>query len=254
MDFYIFCNDINEVEKLVQHNYSGALLIYNTGLSDFFTQVSRTMNTVDTFKYMVAVRPYAISPQYLCMINDSINSIDKNRLEINLISGWAKEDEKESGGILGEVNDSSLKIDKINYLIKYIDVLENINKNTPDYYVSVAHDYMVNKTLKHNSKLLIDYVDYKNNTYDLNNRDVMIYSWIILRETQEELDALRKQNSEAHFEYYKLQYFTFKELTDILNKLKSEGINKILFYAYWDEQEKQIINNFVKEYKEKENK
>jgi hypothetical protein len=253
MEFYIFSNNIDEVEKLIDYNYSGALLIYNTSLNDFFTQVSRTMNIEEDFKYMIAVRPYAISPQYLCMINDSINSIDKDRLEINLISGWAKEDEQESGGILGEVNDSSTKIDKTNYLIKYVDVLENINKDTPNYYISVGHESMINETQKHNSKLLIDYVDYANNTYNLNNRDVMIYSWVTLRETEEELDALRKQNSEAHFQYYKLQYFTFKQLTDILDELTNKGINKILFYAYWDENEKQIINNFVKKYKEREN-
>ena len=252
MEFYIFSKYIDEVQELINYGYTGSLLVYDTSLSDFFTQISRTMNTEENFKYMVAVRPYGISPQYLCMINDSINNIDKDRLEINLIPGWAKENEEESGGILGKVNDSSLKIDKFNYLIEYVDVLEDINKNTPNYYISVAHESMVNETLKHNSKLLINYPDYKNKTYDIENRDVMIYIWVILRETQEELDAIRKQNSEAHYEYYRLEYLTYKEFNDILIELKDKEINKVLFYTYWDKDERKIINNFVKEYKERE--
>jgi len=252
MEFYIFCDDINEVKELIDYNYSGALLIYNTSLSDFFTQVARTINVEENFKYMVAIRPYAISPQYLCMINNSINNIDKDRVEINLISGWAKEDEKESGGILGEVNDSSSKIDKFNYLIKYIDVLEKYDKKIPDYYISVANELMVNETLKHKSKLLIHYADYKDNSYDIKNREVMIYSWVVLRETEKELDAVRTKNSEEHYKYYRLQYFTYKQFNEMLDELKNKKINKILLYAYWDKEEKKIINNFVKEYKQRE--
>jgi hypothetical protein len=226
--------------------------VYDTTLNDFFTQIARTINTDEQFKYMVAVRPYGISPQYLCMINDSINDIDKNRLEINLIPGWAKEDEKNPGGILGEVNDASLKIDKFNYLIEYVDVLESIDKDTPDYYISVADESMISKTLKHNSKLLINYPDYKNKTYDMKNRDIMIYIWVILRETEEELDIVRKQNSAEHYQYYRIEYLTYKQFDKIIAELKDNGIDKLLFYTYWDEEERKRINNFVKKYKELE--
>jgi hypothetical protein len=252
MEFYIFSNNIDEVKELVDHHYSGALLIYNTDLSDFFTQVARTMNVEESFKYMVAIRPYAISPQYLCMINNSINNINKDRLEINFISGWAKEDEKESGGILGYVNDSSSKTDKSNYLIEYIDVLEKYDKKIPDYYVSVADESMVSETLKHDSKLLINYPDYVEKSYDISNRNVMVYLWVALRETEEELDILRKKNSEEHYKYYRLQYFTYQQFNDILIELTDKGIKKILLYAYWDRKEKRRIHKIVKEYKEKE--
>ena len=251
MEFYFFSNNIDEVKELIDHHYSGALLIYNTDLSDFFTQVARTMNVEENFKYMVAVRPYAISPQYLCMLNDSINNIDKDRLEINLISGWAKEDEQYSGGILGKVNDASSKLDKSNYLIEYVDVLETINKNTPNYYISVADQNMVNQTIKHNSKLLINYPDYKNNVYQINNRNVMIYLWVILRETQDELNFVRQQNSDDLYNYYRLQYFTYEEFNNIIDDLKNNGINKILLYAFWNNEERKKLNNFVKQYKEK---
>jgi hypothetical protein len=251
MQFYKFSKSIDDVKELINHGYTGALFVYITGLGDFFTKVSRDIKLEENFKYMVAVRPYTISPQLLCMINDSINNIDKDRLEINIVSGSTVPSEIKYGGILGEINDSSSKINKSNYLIKYVDVLEGMN-NIPDYYVSIRSDEVVNETLRHSSKLLIDYQDYKNKTYDIEYRNVMIHLWLILRETKEELDAVYENLSKKYPEYSRVQYFTYKEFSDILDELKNKKINKILFYTHWSKQESEIINKFVKEYKQKE--
>jgi hypothetical protein len=129
-------------------------------------------------------------------------------------------------------------------------VLEEM-KRTPDYYVSVRNESLVNKTLKHNSKLLVDYPDYKNKIYNINDRDVMIHLWPILRETKEELDIIKEKLSKQD-EYFWVQYLTYKELNDILNELKNKKIDKVLLYTHWSKQESEIINKFVKQYKEKE--
>jgi len=249
MDFYIFSDKINEVKELVDHSYSGGLFVYNTLSSDFFTQISRTIIEKQKFKYMVAIRPYTISPQYLCKINESINNIDKDRIEINFISGYTPQDEANSGGIVGSINDSSSTADKANYLIDYIDILEKTDKVVPDYYVSVVNNDMVNKTLKHNSRLLIEYQDYKSKIYNIENRNVMIYFWAVLRETKEELEDVRKQRIEKDHKDSKILYFTHKEFNDIVDELEKKGINKILLYANWIEKERSILNNFVKQYK-----
>jgi len=250
MQFYMFSKNIDDVKELIDSKYTGALFVYNTFSKDFFTKISRTMSLKENFKYMVAVRPYAISPQFLCMINDSMNDIDKDRIQINLVSGYAKNNETRSGGILGEVNDSSSKVDKSNYLIEYVEVLEEM-KRTPDYYVSVRNKSLVNETLKHNSKLLVDYPDYKNKIYNIEDRDVMIHLWPILRETKEELDIIQEKLSKQD-EYFWVQYLTYEELNDILNELKNKKIDKVLLYTHWSKQESEIMNKFVKQYKEKE--
>lgn len=249
MDFYIFSDKINEVKELIDHSYAGGLFVYNTFSSDFFTQISRTMIEKQKFKYMVAIRPYTISPQYLCKINESINNIDKDRIEINFISGHTPQREINSCDVLGSVNDSSSTDDKVNYLIEYVDVLEKNNKVLLDYYVSVINKDMVNKTLKHNSKLLIEYQEYKDKIYNIENRNVMIYFWAVLRETKEELEDVRKQRIEKDHKDSKILYFTHKEFNDIVNELENKGINKILLYANWIEKERSILNNFVKQYK-----
>jgi hypothetical protein len=252
VNFYIFSQKIDEVQELMDHHYSGILLIYSNSLTDFFTQIARTMDVNKDFKYMVAVRPYAISPQYLFRINDSINNIDKDRLKINIVSGASDNNKLDSGGVLGEVNDDSSPTEKSNYLIKYVDLLENPNKNIPDYYVSVRNKDMVDKTLKHKSKLLISYEDYRDNIYNTENREVMIHIWVVLRESKGELERLRSEYSKKFPGPVVPNYLTHKEFENILDELKNKKINEFLFYTFWDEKERKKINNFVKKYKEKE--
>jgi hypothetical protein len=246
MNFYIFSNGLDQVKELEEHGYSGALFTYNIGQGDYFTQIARNIVVGNSFKYMVAIRPHAISPQYLCMINNSIRKIDPNRLQINFITGWLKDNEKEFGGILGEVNDLSSNIDRSNYLIKYIDELEKLNAKIPDYYISSTNNFVFDAAVQHNSKIIIPYSQYKQNKYNLKDKKIMMSLAVVLRETKEELLNLSKTNKVSDKEY-----FTYNKFNDFINEIKNIGINEIMLHS-WGAEERKIINNFVKQYKEKE--
>jgi hypothetical protein len=248
MDFYIFSTGMSEVKELQEYNYSGALFTYNIGQGDFFTQISRNIVVGEKFKYMVAIRPYVISPQYLWMINKSIKNIDSNRLQINLISGWIKPEEKEFGGILGEVHDLSSNVDRSNYLIEYIDLVEKISSKTLDYYVSTTNEFVFDAAEKYKSKMIIPYSKYKRNAYDLENKQIMMSIAPTLRETEEEIDLLNKDKTNSTDD---VEYFSYQQFIDFINELKDKNINEIMLHC-WDVKERKIINNFVKEYKEKE--
>ena len=250
MNFYMFSYGLEEVDELQKNHYSGALYTYNILQGDFFTRIAKNIVVGEKFKYMVAIRPYVISPQYLCMINNSINQIEKNRLQINFINGWIKEEEKELGGIIGDVNDLSGNIERSNYLIEYIDVLEKSNLKIPDYYLSTTNEFIFNAGEKHNSKLIIPYSQYINKKYNLNNKHIMISVSPRIRETQEEIDRLVKTKKHQSDE----EYFTYKEITSLINKLEHEGISEILFSSFSQKEERLNTHNFVKQHKEKESK
>jgi|694.fasta_scaffold150466_8 hypothetical protein len=248
MNFYMFSYGLQEVEELCEHSYSGALFTYNIHQGDFFTRISRNIDRKRNFKYMVAIRPYVISPQYLHMISKSISEIAPNRIQVNLISGWIKEEEKDFGGVLGEVNDLSSNVDRSNYLIKYIDAIENIKIKNIDYYVSVTNKFVFDASIKNNSKIIIPYSQYKKNIYDLDNKNVMISVAPTLRETEEELSNLNKIKNEDDMEN-----FTYKQFSLVVEEIKNKGIKEIML-SCWDNEERKRINNFVKQYKETENK
>lgn len=248
MIFYFFNSDFDTIKELDSAGFDGVLFRYNASGEDYFTKIINNLNLKSNIKYMVAIRPYAISPQYLCMINQSFKKISKNRLQINFISGQVKDNEKKLGGILGQVNEHSSSIDRSNYLIEYIDLLESLNTEIPDYYVSVTNQFTFKAATKNNSKMIIPYYQYENKAYDLNNKKTMIAMTPVLRETQEEFYTLSQNKEQSKAQRHNFTYIEFREL---INDLKSKNINEIIFSASNSEETNNIIK-FVKEYKKEE--
>ena len=88
MKFYYFGGNFYDGHTTLLENshFDGVMFVYDSALGDVFTKMVENMKTNEKIKYLVAIRPYAISPQYLCMINQSINSIMPDRLQINFVS------------------------------------------------------------------------------------------------------------------------------------------------------------------------
>jgi hypothetical protein len=171
------------------------------------------------------------------MINKSMNSIAPNRLQINLISGYIKDHEKSFGGILGDVNDSSDRIDRSNYLIDYVISLNTMggNKRKPelDFYTSTTNEHVFNATAEYDNKIILPYRDYKNgywttivgndgqvkgNSFDFHGRKIMLAITPIIRRTQEELNMSEQyaqrpiwKDGEHQGKVTDIEYFTYEE-------------------------------------------
>jgi len=252
MKFYFFGRD-DHIDKLIENKFSGILYTYNAEQHDQFTLACRRMNKDEDFKYMVAVRPYAISPQYLGMIFSSFNHIAKDKLQVNLISGHIKDNEKDTGGIVGFPNDQSSKIDRSEYLIQYINVLNDLNtkiskrsRPTVDFYVSTTNEFVYNAAKKKKNKMIIAYEHYVGKNFDIKNNSVMISMGPVIRDTQEELDLIEKEDRFTRTN--DTIYCTEEELKDILNELKRNNVEEVLFFVWPLEEEKRLLN-FVKQYK-----
>jgi hypothetical protein len=243
MNFYSF-GLLEDAETLYNHHYSGMLLTYTIDQGNYFIRVAESMDKGKNFKYMVAVRPYLVSPQFLCTINNSINLIDKDRIQINFVSGFVKDNEKDFGGVLGLVNDSSSNIEKSNYLIEYIKNIENIKNHNLDYYVTATNKFVFNEMSSIGSKMIISHDQYKDKVYDLSNKKIMVAIIPILRETQEEIDSISPNKIMSDYEY-----MTYDNFKIFIKELENNGINEIMICC-WDRKEKRRIHNLVKEYKE----
>lgn len=264
IDFYFFGGRFTDelLRKLSQNSFAGVLFTYDATQGDFFVKVARDIRLDETIKYMIAIRPYTISPQYLCMINKAMNDISKDRLQINIIAGHIKNHEKDFGGFVDEIKDTSSNIDRSNYLIKYIKVLEEMRANNkvevPDYYVSSTNQYVYNESCALGSKIIIPYNNYKHGHWvlkredevvkefgekiDLSGQKLMLSISAILRETQDEIDALEKE-----YISYDTEYFTYDQFYNFTKKVESDGINEILLTG-WPTREEPFIIDFVNKY------
>ncbi len=286
MKFYYFGGVIGDPTSLKtptnlnQNNFSGMMFTYDIPEGDMFVKIANTIRKDERIKYLVAIRPYTISPQYLYMINQSMNRIDRGRLQINIIPGYIKQHEIGVGGIVGDVNDDSHPVDRSNYTIKFIETLNKMNqdkdfpgyhrdeeKNILDVYISTTNSYVFEAAKKYKHKIILPYHIYARGYWSdylkddsttiplqLDDTEVMLAITPIIRETEEELDQLTNyairppwRKGEVPQVVLDVAYFTHEQFHDFVQTLEKRGINHLLINAVPSE-EVNIIVPFINEY------
>lgn len=272
MKFYFFGGDFFILEKLYDSKFDGALFLYNANANEFFTTISHNHQRIRPgFKYMVAIRPYVISPQYLAMIHRNLYHLLGDILQINLVSGWTKPEEAPYNSFVGNINDSSSSIEKSKYLIEYLNSLNELKNNVkniknnktedqliketiPDVYVSATNKFVFNAALKNDNKIILPYHTYFSkkfhsdvldgyNDFHINNKKIFITLTPIIRDTKEELaDFLHYQDGND------VVCGTAEDIVEILKKIKSDGIEGVLLFA-WDD-EREPLFRFMATYKD----
>jgi hypothetical protein len=269
MKFYYFGGSFLEYEdevtasKLDASNFDGVMYTYDSTQGDMFARVVRDIDENQRIKYLVAIRPYTISPQYLCAINDSIDEMMEGRLQINFVSGYIKDHESNVGGIVGDVNDSSSKAEKSNYMTKFLRVLNEMdqNRNKLDFYVSTTNEHVFDVAKKYNNKIIVPYSLYSRKKWpgsgidiDLSGIEVMVALTPIFRKTEAELSALTEyalrpvwKKGEVSQVVGDVEYFTYERFDEFVKSLEDDGISSLLINAVPHE-EHEIIVPFIEEY------
>jgi len=267
----------SNIDELVDIDFDGVLFTYDPYSGDMFTVVARTLDLQQKIKYMIAVRPHTMSAQYLCTINDSFDKIQKNRLQINLIVGHIKPNEKNFGGTIGEITDNSSVKDRTNYMIEYIKELKNMENRdgvkVPDYYVTCTNYYSFMAASELNQKIILPYSVYKNKYFlnsdtpgqtkpgkpwKMNGEKIMLAINPIIREKMEDIEKEFPKNKRIHVyggtSYLDrergtldTEFFTYDEFKSLLKKLESEGISEVLLNALTVE-ENEIFLAYMKKY------
>lgn len=266
-------NDTLEgVSTLNNHNFDGVMFTYDATQGDMFVRTAKDIKINEKIKYLIAIRPYTISPQYLYAINQSMNEIQKNRLQINIIAGYIKDHESNVGGIVGDINDSSSSVDRSNYTIKFIESLNEISQNKKieeqlDVYISTTNKYVFDATKKFNNKIILPYSIYKRKFWSDSLKDpslkipferdgveIMLAMTPIIRETKEELESLAKhamrpiwKKGEVSKVVEDVEYFTHESFHEFIEMLESDNISHLLINAV-PRSESKIIVSFIKDY------
>jgi hypothetical protein len=228
MKIYLFTSDFNLIKELKSIGVEGVLHTYNAYQPNPFVTIPKNLTHTE-IKHMVAVRPYTISPQLLSQIGMTFDQLyGKGVLQINLISGWIKENEKNAGGVIGLVNDDSGRVERSKYLVEYINVLENLERKNLDYYVSVTNQFTFDAAAKYDSKMIIDYSHFEENRYEIKDKKIMVV-----------LSPTKNDGSVVPHE----------ELFSSMKKLEEKEIKEVIFPG-GDQNVMDHILEFVKKYKE----
>ena len=253
------------------------LYTYHYDSVDPFVFIAKNFDLEANLKYMVAIRSHVISPQYIFKILQSfyyLNKTDKdpirlNRYDfeqavvenkkpvpvyINLITGGIDDERQQNyGGTIQEINDNSTFEERSNHLIKFVNEFNMVNEKHFDnffhlnLYVTTTNEHVFNEVIKKNNKIIIEYLDYKNKKFNITDAsNIMITFNPIIRKTQEELDAIKLDNTLERVLPNSV-LCTPKQLKEILQNFEKEGIEEVLFWSS-DSEDRKNICDFVKEY------
>jgi hypothetical protein len=284
MKFYYFggtfglgnLNSLETPSALEKHNFDGVMFTYDATQGDMFVRTAKDIDPNKKIKYLIAIRPYTISPQYLQTINDSMNEIDMARLQLNFIAGYIKDHENDIAGIVGDVVDNSNSISKSNYMINFIETLNSmkINKNPLDFYVSTTNSYVFDEAKKYNNKIILPYNIWKRGFWsdvfksssgrgkdlEFDGLEIMMSVTPIIRETEQELKSLTDyalrpiwKKGEVSKVIDDVEYFTYESFHEFINMVEEKGISHLLINAVPREEAKVIIP-FIKRYVEENKK
>jgi hypothetical protein len=132
--------DLGYISDLLEDSgFYGWLLPYAVGVPDPFTRIARSLKTNQKLKYLVAVRPYTISPQYLLAISKSLDLIQEDRVRINFVPGLT-DGEESFGGVFSDVNDSTSFEDRKKFFCSYLEKFKDWDVKKPYTYVSGMKD------------------------------------------------------------------------------------------------------------------
>jgi hypothetical protein len=237
-------SDFKKLSKTLENaGFDGILFPWSSMGDDYFTNIANSIDSKTKIKYMVAIRPYAVSPQYLCKVNRSMNKISPNRILINFVTGWIYDEEKSVGGITEDINDLSSSVERSNYMINYIKTLNTIKNDLPTFYISTTNKFVF-EAAKDN-KVIIPYSWYKIKIFDLVPQNSMIHVAPIIRKNQNELDILNKENFPQDTEF-----FTENEFKKFILELREKNFDGVLISNSLDNVETKNIIKVVQEIQE----
>lgn len=237
------------IDKLDKVGYQSVLLLFGTKMSDYWIKAARTLDVNHSIKYMFAMRPYAISPEYCYMMTKSFNEIQPNRLMINLVSGefYPEEiDPTDPDGIDINIEDKEKRRLYVRKFAKKYTELFSFKEHRPVLLISGAAPTAVRTAKDYGDYGLVMYKDFLYNRSTFNEiKNLMVNFSVLIRDTQEEAERLA---STLHpVDKMNTVYGTKEYVLYRINDLKNYGVNDILIDRAHCEEDAEYIHCFVKE-------
>jgi alkanesulfonate monooxygenase SsuD/methylene tetrahydromethanopterin reductase-like flavin-dependent oxidoreductase (luciferase family) len=186
------------IDELDSAGYYSVLFPIESVYADYMPQAINSIKSSQKIKYMIPIRPYLLSPQYLAMLSAGIEKISPGRTIFNFIHGHLSEDEN-LDGILASSVDFSIKDNRRNHLENFIGTLKNIKiHDDPDFSECIVSGGS-QQILEIADRLQVDvattYFNYLTNYKDRYSKfkfnKVYTYVCVLPRETDEEAEAVK---------------------------------------------------------------
>lgn len=248
-------DEIKELNKIFDSvGYESVLFTYHSKLPNSFIRIAHSMNPNHKFKYMVAIRPYTISIEFLSTICEAFNEISPDRIILNMVVGnlLGEDDPKDITNDTHSVSTYEKRLQYHKEFMRDFTAMENISYR-PKVYVSGSSGPLLNTAIEYSDGILTEIANYDRlksylelrsewkSVTNKNFKKIIFQMPICIRDT-------KKEAEEVSMESGKLSLYGNKEY--ILKQLKTMeemGIKEIMLYSLHNDTEYDKIHEFIKE-------
>jgi hypothetical protein len=214
--------------------------------SDKWIKSAFSLNLNHKTKYMIALRPYSISPELAAMMVEAFNEYAPNRLIFNIVAGDILKHETSVEDVVDL--DISTPEKRTEYAGKWLEKFKKIKimSKIPELAIAGISDNTLENAKKYGDfpiAMLHHYFQYPEKYKDF--KRIMISCAFVVRETQEEADNFVKNLPNK----WESNWTIWGNEENVFNKIKSLqdlGITDILISTHNQDNKTELIHNFVK--------
>lgn len=243
-----------EVEKLDKYNYESVLFTVNSRIPDMWTTVANAINKSHKIKYMLAVRPYLFSPQFLTMLVASFNRLTNERLMINIVHGDISPYENFTNILNGEqLQDKKFRkqYDK-EFVNKFISGMSTYPKmKIPEIVISGSSEETFDLAQSSSNIVAVwanDFLDNPTRFADQKFNKIFIVLPTLIRETDEDCEKeIAKISKEDRELLGYILYGSRETVAKKLLELEKMGVTDILFSQMTWQHEIDLVHESLKD-------
>lgn len=227
--------------KLEEVGYESVLLTFHSDSPDYLIKSAAALIPKNKLKYMIALRPYHMSPQYCAMVTEGFNQIEPGRLVFNWIAGDSHNrlDEKPQMDVYGNTDTLDSIIKKTTFLRNFVNQYNSMPVITikPQMVFSGYSEYTLETTRMFNGtslSMIDDYIENKDRFFNIQKKMVAV-SPIIL-DTEKDVKTYKNFLRTKSPRFVSMSIIGTKEnvMKDLIN-LKNEGITDVLINTHrWE--------------------
>lgn len=235
----------NIVDKF---GYESILLVYHSKIEDNWIKAARVLDTNHKFKYMPAIRTYAISPEYCAMISKAFYNISPNRLMLNIVSGDLHEEETSVEDIIWFGKDLDTPEKRLKYTDDWILKFNRLAGNTVSEIVMGGHSnetrLMAEKyDATHLAMLNMHKQSYQDPSVIKNTKQMLSFS-IIINDSESDIKGMLSKSLGS--ERWTI-YGNKDSVKEQIRQLKDFGATDLLISPHPEDKDVLSIHHLIKE-------
>lgn len=245
-------NDPDSLRKVFKeldgYGYHSCMLTYHSRKNDMLIKLARAVDPSINLRYIVAMRTYAISPEYLAMVINGFEEIAQDKLIFNIVSGDIHPDETSVKDMIDSSNLSTSQ-DRVKYTRSWLEKFTNIDiikNNLPEMFMSGTSEATLETCRLFDGGILMMVDHYLENVDTLSkfNR-ICVSLQICIRDTDEEAEKIKLSTyneTQAKWCYF----YSEDTLIKKIKELKDLGVTDLMITGLPNDPELGRVHNFVK--------